>query len=219
MTRRPNRNSKLALSMLSLAVMIGCDPSSQVKRVNAIVAFDVSCPTKARMLRYAQLAYSAERSLPSGSHLRIYTFGHGCYPIYEGQKILGRDAFNSKIGPSLSSPSGQLLRAGTQTDVLFERIAADARTWGQSTTVFIATDGGMEDQGPEAIKRLRSAVSALGQSHLQVLALVGVEPEFRSQWELWLRPLGVKAFDLLVLLGLSGAQYINLSAQSQDLGG
>lgn len=184
----------LALTIASLGLLSGCALDTRRHVNQMIVGFDVSCPAKARLLSYAKSVYGAQRALPLGSRLRVYTFGHGCDLVYNGERIAGRDAFNRCVGTSLAKPPAELLTPGTETDRLFERLAADAASSRAPCLVLVATDGGMEDQRPEAMSRLRSAVQRLrASSNLQAVVLIGVQPQYRTLWEQWLRPLGSKS--------------------------
>ncbi len=145
----------IALSSLSLGVLAGCGLRTDRQPVDAIIAIDVSSQARSRLLGYARAVYRIERQLPSGSQLRVYLFGHGCDPIYVGGKIGGRDAFNTKIASALANPPKDLALPGTQTDRLLVRIASDVAGSTGPAVVVIATDGGIEDQGEEAMGRLR----------------------------------------------------------------
>jgi hypothetical protein len=192
--RIAKRARVLALTALSMGLSVGCAPGGAREPVEAIIAFDVSCPVEARLLAYAKTAYSAQRALPPGSRLRVYVFGQGSFLVYDGPKIAGRDTFNRKVGEVLLKPPTELSLPGTRTDRLFEKMAADVKNSDQPCLVLVATDGGMEDQGEEAIGRLGASVKRLcASSHLQAVVLAGVHPEYRAQWEDWLRPLGSRA--------------------------
>ncbi len=160
----------------------------------ALIAIDVSDPSPELKIRYAGLAYRAQRSLPAGSHLRIYAFGHGSALVYSGPVIAGRDTFNAKVGPVLENPPGQLLRPGTQTDLALEAWATDAGNETCPISMLILTDGGVEDESPPVLSRIRNSVEALAKRPAFArLSFAGVRAEHRQSWETRLAPLGQRA--------------------------
>ncbi|MBI5708226.1 MAG: hypothetical protein HZC36_14685 [Armatimonadetes bacterium] len=193
-TTKGRRSTKsfvpLALSSLLLA---GCVRQAE-DPIEAFVAIDVSCPSPKRLLGYAATAYEIQRSLPRGSRLRVYVFGHGSSLVYTGERLTGRDAFNAKVGRYLGKPPVALLASGTRTDLLLEQVAADVKRSTGKALVLIATDGGMEDGGSDAMDRISRAVASFaGRKDSLRLCLIGVKPEFRSVWEERLSPVGLKA--------------------------
>lgn len=194
MNRKVSKIAKpIALIGIGLSLLSGCSRAHE-QPVLAILAFDVSGSAESKALDYARAVYASQRALPPGSELKAYVFGHGCELVYTGGKITGRDEFNQKVGEALASPSQILRNPGTQTDRLLETVAADAKAAARPVAVLIATDGGMEDQSEVAMRRLRSSLKALAAcSDVKVVALLGVLPGYRRQWEEWLAPLGPRA--------------------------
>ena len=185
----------------SVVLTNGCTPITPQAPVQAIFAIDVSCPAKARLIAYASMVYRVQRSLPPGSKESILIFGHRSQIVYEGGRILGRDTFDEDIGKYLSQSHAVLTQPGTSFDCLFEAIASEVKQTGKPCVIVIATDGGMEDQSSPVMKDLDHAFTYLSHQQLEGIALVGVNPAFRSEWKGWLRPLG----DLARVRGMQDA--------------
>lgn len=155
---------------------------------------DVSDPDEERLLAYCQLAYDAQRRYPAGTSLTVFAFGHTAEPLYRGTVMRDRSQFGRAILLPLKERQGLIAERGTRTDLAFAVLASEIGRQGSPIDVLVLTDGGMEDQGQEAMGRLSRSVKELGRSAcLRSLHMVGVKQCYRLTWEEWLRPLGSRA--------------------------
>jgi hypothetical protein len=184
-------------ALISCLVLIGCRTDNRPMPTRTlIVAVDVSCRVPALLDRYGSLLYQAQRRLRLSDRLIVYRFANSAEPIYEGEPLTGRHNFNDRLGLLLRSSDADpaLTTKGTRIDRLWAALTSAVDRQQSRTRALILTDGGVEDQSAASETTTLEAVRRLGAiPSLERLAVIGVEPVYRTQWLGWLVPLGSRA--------------------------
>jgi len=183
--------NKTLITLMAVAVTLGgCGATPKPRRL--VIAIDVSDP--ARLLAYAKVAYELESSLKSSDRLTVYVFAHDCDLVYDGPPVRGRNEFNKRVGGELTQIRPALKVQGTRTDLAIECLASEAKASKVPIALALETDGGIEDLGSPVRHRLSNSVLAIrGSKEFREFVAIGIEPQWRRQWDGWLAPLGEQA--------------------------
>ena len=192
MRLKPIRSIHIVIGLGTLALAVGC-ASSQYKS-STVLAIDVSDQTEDRILAYAAQAYRVQAQMDDQDDLEVLAFAHQTDVIFEGHPIYERNRFNGSVASALLSNHAGLHTPGTKADEILKTLSFIAQARKCSTSMVIFTDGGVEDQSSQALREIRGAIERLSRAaNLKLLLVVGVDQQWRSQWEGWLKPLGNKA--------------------------
>jgi hypothetical protein len=188
------KTTHLAVTCIAaLLVLADCAPDKR-QPVNLVAAVDVSSPDEGRLGEYGAVLFRMQRSLPGGSSVTVSTFSGGAQVVYSGPPIASRGRFNEQIGEELLRSHKRQRAYGTRTDAALSQAVRAVERATVPTIVVVATDGGIEDQGPTVRRSLEESVSRLAaSSNLRAIVVFGVLPQHRELWQRWLAPLGDRA--------------------------
>jgi hypothetical protein len=188
------KTTYLAVTCIAaLLVLAGCAPDRR-QPANLVVAVDVSSPDEGRLGEYGAVLFRTQRSLPGGSSVTVSTFSGGVQVVYSGPPIASRGRFNEQIGEELLKSHKRDRAYGTRTEAALAQAARAVDSARAPTIVVVATDGGVEDQGPSVVQSIDESVSRLAAStNLRAIVVFGVLPQHRELWQRWLAPLGDRA--------------------------
>lgn len=194
MIGRPFLRLALAAAVAtSLLCAPGCTPSrAKASASRTVIYIDLSDQSRKTLLMNAGIAFEIGRDLPDGAAVTVIVFAHDYDVLYEGEPIRSRGEFNIKIGQYLPKPSSRLRVPNTNTRVVLEH--ANSVRGNLPLTLWVVTDGGLENRSPEAIRAINAAVStSVENTSIQRVVFVGLLSEHRRQWAEWLSPLGDRA--------------------------
>ncbi len=207
----------LSICTASLISTSGCARKDE-HPISLIAAVDVSCPSQTLTNRYGTMLYRVQRNIEPGDGLAVSAFASTVRPIYQGQSLGSRGAFNERVGTALLSVASSREKPGTRTDQLLAELARAAEKESRPAVIVIFTDGGMEDTAPAVMASIRSSIQRMSKRRsLKYLILAGVLPQHRSRWSRLLEPLGPRglvrgmndcedALDVHISLAKTGAE-------------
>ena len=144
----------------------GCN---QPQNGEIVIAIDVSDQTESRLLKYADLAFKAQRKFAT---VTVIVYGRLADLVYEGQVIHDRSRFNQVIGRHFQSPREGVARPSTNHRVAITMAAKFASS---ESVLLVLTDGGEENPTDSMVKGVAELPTAVP------VFIFGVLPEHRGR--------------------------------------
>lgn len=187
-------NRKDARASLALAVTLcGCGFLKPRPPARLLCEVDISDRTAARLTALGTAAYKVQLKATSRDLLEVATFAHSVDPGFEGHPIRDRSKFNMQVGFALQRTHSGLHTPTTRIDKALAYMAERVGDSKEPCFGVVVTDGGIESaqvrkDAQRTLRELSTNKKLLG------IAVIGVLPEHRRQWQEWVGAFGNRAW-------------------------
>ncbi len=167
-----SQNLKRATAALlaCIALIAGCHKPADH---HLVIVIDVSDQSLERLLRYAQLAFKAQRK---AFEVTIISYGNDADIVYEGPGLRDRGKFNAVLKEALTRPRPGIARDGTRHARALSLAFRLVSNSSSRAALLVLTDGG-EDWEEGDLETVILGGQKL--KNLDRVAVLGVLPEHR----------------------------------------